>query len=78
MAQQSIERQLLEVLQRKPDIDQPGRLFGHLQNEIGLTGSKRSDSQLASLQAAIERLEARGRICVYRNGKVMNRVVLLR
>ena len=65
------EKKLRELIRRKPSIQQPGRLLGHLMNELGVeTDSKRTQS--SAIELALEKLEAVGLIEVQRSGSVLN------
>lgn len=65
------EKKLLELMRRKPQIRQPGRLVAHLLNELNVeSDSNRSVAQ--TIEHALEKLEKDGIIRLQRSGRILN------
>lgn len=65
------EKKLLELMRRKPQIRQPGRLVAHLLNELNVeSDSNRSVAQ--TIERALEKLEKEGTIRLQRSGHILN------
>ena len=63
------------ILDAKKEINQPGRLLDHLQNELKLTGRSNGNSQVKELIAeALEDLVTSGIVIVEKRGKVYDSV----
>ena len=71
-----IERRLRELLERKSPIEQPGRLIGHLLNELNLLPDKGNRAAIAITQL-LEKMEQAGEVRLMSSGTILNSVELL-
>ena len=71
MNSKQIERKVRELIRRKPKISQPGRLLGHVVNEIGVE-SDSTRKYGTMVEKALEKLEDEGVIELDRSGAVLN------
>lgn len=71
MNNRQLEKKLLDLIERKPVISQPGRLMAHLINELSLGGDPKG-THTRKLQRLLEKLETDGLLTLDRAGKVWN------
>ena len=78
MTVRKASNRLALLLERKPEINQPGRLVNHLMDEMRLSNSERRNSG-PIIETALDRLEERGVVILGKSGdNVYNSVLLVK
>ncbi len=66
-----MERKLRELFRRKPNMSQPGRLIGHLLNELGVA-TDNNNKFAETIERVLEKLERNGELELDRSGAIFN------